>query len=130
MVSLDILYPTKAACAISMQGWLKYLSIFLVVACRQVQPFNIADYTHYIDYLPYRQDGSVSFEDFRTAINPPLALRNRKMEIGELKLSVEEVLANPIWPKKWPYVFEDFRPLDYTRDKQYQTLPQYAYSQT
>ena len=48
--------------------------------------FNIADYTIYLDYLPLRQEGLAGFEDFRTALNPPLALRNRKMELGTLKV--------------------------------------------
>lgn len=49
--------------------------------------FNIVDYTHYIDYLPVRQEGLAAFEDFRTSLSPPSALRNRKMEIGQLQVS-------------------------------------------
>ena len=48
--------------------------------------FNIVDYTHYIDYLPVRQEGLAAFEDFRTSLSPPSALRNRKMEIGQLQV--------------------------------------------
>lgn len=91
--------------------------------------FNIADYTHYADYLAYRQEGLLELEDFRTSPSPPLHIRNRKMETGQLKLTVEEVLTNPIWPKKWPYSFEDFRPLDYTSDEPANTAAQYVYSQ-
>jgi hypothetical protein len=29
--------------------------------------FNIMDYSHYLDYLPLRQEGIAWFEDFRTA---------------------------------------------------------------
>ena len=87
------------------------------------------DYTHYIDYLPYRVEGLAGFEDFRTVANPPSHLRNRKMEIGTLTLSVEDVLVDPLWPSKWPYSFEDFRPLDYTRDQIINTAAQYEYSQ-
>ena len=65
-----------------------------------------------------------AFEDFRTAPIPPTHLRNRKMEMGKLKVQVEDVLENPTWPSKWPYSFEDFRPCDYTRDETINTLPQ------
>jgi len=41
-----------------------------------------------------------------------------------------DVLANPLWPRSWPYSFEDFRPLDYTRDEPINTLPQYQFSQS
>ena len=41
--------------------------------------FNILDYTHYLDYLPNRMEGTTFFEDFRTAAYPPTHLRNRKM---------------------------------------------------
>jgi hypothetical protein len=90
------------------------------------------DYTHYFDYLPYRQEGLTAFEDFRTAPIAPSALRNRKMEVGgnANKLDVEDILVNPTWPTKWPYGFEDFRPCDYTRDDIINTLPQYQYSQS
>jgi SAM-dependent methyltransferase len=44
--------------------------------------------------------------------------------------SIENVLIDPIWPSKWPYGKEDFRPLDYTRDDIINTLPQYQYSQS
>mmetsp|Transcript_28521 Transcript_28521/g.27313 ORF Transcript_28521/g.27313 Transcript_28521/m.27313 type:complete len:368 (-) Transcript_28521:178-1281(-) len=92
--------------------------------------FNIMDYSHYLDYLPYRQEGLGAFEDFRTAPVAPTALRNRKMEMGKTKAEVEDVLTNPIWPSKWPYSFEDFRPCDYTMDETINTLPQYQYSQS
>jgi hypothetical protein len=33
-----------------------------------VQAFNIREYTHYLDYLPYRNEGLASWvEDFRYA---------------------------------------------------------------
>jgi hypothetical protein len=92
--------------------------------------FNIMDYTHYIEYLPYRVEGLQGFEDFRTAANPPSPLRDRKMEVGTLKMQVEEVLANPLWPTRWPYSYEDFRPVDYTRDEPIPTQYQYQYSQS
>mmetsp|Transcript_11913 Transcript_11913/g.19903 ORF Transcript_11913/g.19903 Transcript_11913/m.19903 type:complete len:385 (-) Transcript_11913:1852-3006(-) len=107
--------------------------LLLAVLCKcgsRVDAFNIMDYTHYIDYIPSRVEGIANFEDFRTAGNPPSHLRNRKMEIGGLKLGVEDVLANPVWPSRWPYGFEDFRPLDYTRDDVINTGPQYEYSQS
>jgi len=44
-------------------------------------------------------------------------------------LQVEDVLIDPVWPSKWPYSFEDFRPLDYTRDEVTNTAVQYSYSQ-
>ena len=48
--------------------------------------FNIAEYTHYVDYLPYQREGLAYFEDFRTSPQPPSSIRNRKMEIGALKV--------------------------------------------
>jgi hypothetical protein len=48
--------------------------------------FNIADYTHYLDYLPIRQEGLAGFEDFRTSLSPPSALRDRKIQTGTLKV--------------------------------------------
>ena len=51
-----------------------------------VKSFNIIDYTHYLDYLPIRQEGLAGFEDFRTSLSPPLHIRNRKMDIGTLKV--------------------------------------------
>lgn len=94
--------------------------------------FSIKDYTHYFDYLPYRQEGfGVWLEDFRTSPSPPSALRNRKMELGPLVgLQVDDVLANPVWPSKWPYGFEDFRPLDYQRDTVINTQANYIFSQS
>lgn len=94
-----------------------------------MQAFSVLDYSHYLDYLPYRQGGMVGFEDFRTAQSPPVHLRERKMHIGGLTIGVEEVLANPTWPAAWPYGFEDFRPLDYTRDDVINTGPRYQYTQ-
>ncbi|KAJ1420811.1 hypothetical protein B484DRAFT_304844, partial [Ochromonadaceae sp. CCMP2298] len=47
-----------------------------------------------------------------------------------LKMQVEEVLANPLWPTRWPYSYEDFRPVDYTRDEPIPTQYQYQYSQS
>lgn len=96
--------------------WLYVVSVLLTVSgCGniRVQAFNLLDYIHYFEYLPYRQEGLMNFEDFRTAPNPPMHLRNRKMQIGSLKMDVEDVLADPVWPAKWPYSFEDFKPLDY-----------------
>ena len=46
-----------------------------------------------------------------------------------LMMKVEDVLLDPVWPSKWPYSFEDFRPLDYTRDEVTNTAVQYSYSQ-
>lgn len=43
---------------------------------------------------------------------------------------MEEILKNPVWPSKWPYGFEDFRPWDYTRDEPIITLPQYQFQQS
>lgn len=106
-----------------------FITLFAIVII-QIIGFQIADYAHYTDFFPYRQEGLSTFDDFRTAMNPPLALRNRKMEIGQLKITVEEVLSNPIWPTRWPYVFEDFRPLDYTRDEIFNTGRQYSFSQS
>ena len=71
-------------------------------------------------------------------------------------MTPETVLANPVWPKRWPYGPEDFRPLgiypplfslfyfvnlshnfcsrlyetDYTRDDVINTGPQYTFSQS
>ncbi len=39
---------------------------------------DLTDYTHYLDYLPFRQEGLL-VDDFRTAPYPPTSLRNRKM---------------------------------------------------
>ena len=67
--------------------------------------FNLMEFAHYFDYLPYRQEGLTAFEDFRTAPTAPSALRNRKMEVGSLLdsgVAVEEVLESPVWPTKWP----------------------------
>jgi len=60
----------------------------------------IADYTHYLDYIPYRLEGVNGFEDFRTAPYPPSQLLNRKM-FSNVKLTVETVLADPTWPNSW-----------------------------
>lgn len=108
----------------------KALNILLFAGVSLSTSFNIADYTHYLDYLPYRNEGLASFDDFRTALVPPSHIRNRKMDMGTVNLQVEDVLNNPIWPAKWPYGFEDFRPLDYTRDEMFNTQAQYQYSQS
>ena len=93
--------------------------------------FNLADASHYLDYMPAQRDGTNALiEDFRTSHIPPTHLRNRKMGIGSTQLQVEEVLANPVWPSKWPYAHEDFRPCDYTRDQPSNTIAQYQYSQS
>ncbi len=100
----------------------------LLLLVRTVTSWSIA---HYLDYLPYRQEGLAAFEDFRTAPTAPSALRNRKMQLGPLQaVDVEDVLLDPIWPKKWPYGTEDFRPFDYTRDEIIPTMMQYQYSQS
>ena len=105
------------------------LIILSILTLNNVNSFKLSDYTHYTDYLPYRIEGLSGFETFRTATNPPSHLRDRKMEIGTLKLQVEDVLADPVWPSTWPFSFEDFRPLDYTRDEVINIGPQYEYSQ-
>jgi len=69
-------------------------------------------------------------KDFRTASTPPVHIRDRKMETGYLKVQIEDVLTNPLWPSRWPYGFEDFRPLDYTRDDVLNTAAQYEFSQS
>jgi len=94
--------------------------------------FKLIDYAHYLDYIPYRQEGLAGFEDFRTNGAPPTLLRNRKMEVGTLggKVAVEDVLLNALWPKTWPYGPEDFRPQDYTRDEVMNCLIDYSYSQS
>lgn len=55
-----------------------------------------------------------------------------KISKSEVIKDVEDVLSNPklVFPTKWPYGFEDFRPLDYTRDDIIDTLTQYQYSQS
>lgn len=97
--------------------------------------FNFAaDYAHYFDYIPARRDGLNNVvDDFRSVALPPSHLRNRKMEVGGLKrkgVQVEDVLANPLWPAKWPYAYDDFRSCDYTRDEPINTIAQYQYSQS
>lgn len=107
------------------------LSLMLIAASAStVQGYSWA---HYLDYLPYRQESLVAFEDFRTAPYPPLALRNRKMSLeglGGRPLQVEDVCEIDTWPQSWPYGPEDFRPMDYQRDEVINTLPQYQYSQS
>ena len=49
--------------------------------------------------------------------------------INKHSLSVTTVLKDPLWPSKWPYGFEDFRPLDYMREDVINTQAQYQYSQ-
>lgn len=69
--------------------WLSPLSL--------VAGFNLKDFAHYLDYVPYRRDGYGDFiEDFRTAGAPPTHIKNRKMETGGLRIEVEDVLANPV----------------------------------
>ena len=48
---------------------------------------------------------------------------------GSPLIGVEDILVNPVWPSRWPYSYEDFRPLDYHRDEPINTGPQYVYSQ-
>lgn len=43
---------------------------------------------------------------------------------------MEDVLLNAVWPGRWPYGFEDFRPLDYQLDDVFNTQAQYIYSQS
>jgi hypothetical protein len=107
----------------------RLVTVLLLMMAR-THSFNIMDYTHYIEYLPYRVEGLAGFEDFRTAQNPRAAIRDRKMEVGTLQMQVEEVLADPLWPTRWPYSYEDFRPIDYARDEPIPTQYQYQYSQS
>jgi hypothetical protein len=90
---------------------------------------KLADFTHYLDYVPRRVEGLVGGQDFRTAANPPSHLRNRKMDIGNLKIKVDDVLEAHVWPARWPYSEENFRPLDYTRDEVVDAASQYITSQ-
>ena len=111
------------------------LLLLLTLLTLQAPPsasFSLLDIAHYLDYIPYRQEGLVAFEDFRAAPYPPLPLRNRKMEIGPglQHLSVEDITDINVWPSNWPYGPEDFRPMDYGRDEVANTLPQYQYSQS
>ena len=109
-----------------------YFLILIVPALIDVVgSFSIADYTHYLDYLPYRNEGLATLaDDFRTSIVPPSHLRNRKMKVGGIQLQVEDILSNPVWPSKWPYSSEDFRPLDYTKDSAVNTIAAYQSSQS
>lgn len=109
------------------------LTLVCLLRLRGSFGFNILDHTHLLDYLPYRQESLVAFEDFRTAPYPPLALRNRKMDLSSLggkKMTVEDVCELNNWPQNWPYGPEDFRPMDYARDEVINTLPQYQFSQS
>lgn len=125
---------TLRRCDASLLELLLLLALLLLLQqAPSADGFNILDYSHYLDYLPYRQESLVAFEDFRTAPYPPLALRNRKMDLrglGKRQLSIEEVSEIDTWPQSWPYGPEDFRPLDYQRDEVINTLPQYQYSQS
>ena len=123
--------PAKAASTIHTPH-LPFLlfSLLLLVHLPAARPFSILDISHYLDYLPYRQEGLVAFEDFRTAPYPPLHLRNRKMDTGKVRIPVEDVSYVNVWPANWPYGPEDFRPMDYGRDEVLNTLPQYVYSQS
>ena len=56
--------------------------------CCEGVSLNIREIAHYLDYIPYRQEGFASLDDFRTLPAPPTDLRNRKMEIGQIKLQV------------------------------------------
>lgn len=112
---------------------MKFVLAFFLAICNVAISFNILDYSHYLDYLPYRQESLVAFEDFRTAPYPPLSLRNRKMNIealGGKPMTVEDVCEINIWPNNWPFGPEDFRPMDYERDDVINTLPQYQFSQS
>ena len=97
---------------------------------------SIEEYTHLLDYLPYRQEGLGAWEDFRTSPIAPTTLRDRKMYLKFFsffnfeKKNLESVLDDPLWPSKWPFGNEDFRPFDYTRDEVINILPQYSYSQS
>lgn len=67
---------------------LDHHSLIVMALCvKTVWSFNILDFSHYMDYLPTVQDGTNSvFDDFRTAATAPTLLKNRKMEIGNLKV--------------------------------------------
>lgn len=114
--------------------WIWLLSVAVVLYFNgdnsRGDAFNVADYTHYLDYLPYRQQGFASFEGFLTSQKPPIALRDRKMDLGPLKLDVDEVLGKAVWPKRWPYSSEDFRPLDYSYDDVINTGATYQLTQS
>lgn len=101
----------------------------IVLLLYVVECFNLGDYSHYIDYIPAIQEGYLftNFNDFKTSRTPPSSLRNRKMK-SNLKLSIEEVLKNPLWPSTWPYGFEDFRPADYNKDEVINTVVEYKAS--
>lgn len=116
---LRITTPTHLQCHVLVA----FLVFFQCVICMSTNN------AHYADYLPYRQNGFIGLENFRTALSPPVHLRDRKMHVGPSSMTVEDVLANSIWPKNWPYSFEDFRPLDYTRDEPINTMAQYVFSQ-
>ena len=109
---------------------LLYCCLAVLLSLELQHALQLSDYTHYLDYLPYRQEGLVGFEGFLTNQKPPVSLRDRKMDIGPLKLSVEDVFQQVVWPAKWPYTFEDFRPLDYTNEEIINTGVQYQLSQS
>lgn len=101
-----------------------------VLAC--IDAWQLKELANYVDYLPFKKSGLASNEDFRTAAAPPIHLRNRKMQINPNilnKVQVEDVLKNVVWPKSWPYSFEDFRSVDYTNDEPLDLASQYQYSQ-
>ncbi len=71
--------------------------------------FDIAEYTHYLDYLRDERTASSYLTDMR----PPAHIRNRKMYIGQSKLKVDDVLTPFMqWPQQWPYSFEAFQAID------------------
>lgn len=107
-----------------------FLSLFLVIVLSGWSSiaFQLSRYTYYLDYLA--QDPLLSLNDFRTQKVPPAHLRDRgKMKILPSVKDIETLLEKVTWPKAWPYSFEDFRPLDYTRDEVFLTDVQYEYSQ-
>jgi hypothetical protein len=104
------------------------LCVHLIIATTTVG-LKLSDQTHYLDYLPVRQDSFLT-NDFRTSTVPALHLRERKISIPpNSQRSVEDLLNKIVWPARWPYSYEDFRPVDYTRDEVTATDLQYEYSQ-
>jgi hypothetical protein len=57
---------------------LLFIVVVILKTIHFVESFNLMDYTHYLDYLPYRQEGLASFEVTKISIINEQHLYNLK----------------------------------------------------
>lgn len=64
---------------------------------------------------------------FASAFRRMAGGKMERQSLDMAKIKIEQVLANPQWPEKWPFFPEDFKRQDESEDEQFYETPRLVY---